>query len=220
LGAAINTMVEKKSPIRYGEAIVMAHDDVKEDLKPPLLILEFPEDEKSNVLDIVDLTRLDSEKLAKLKDIRIKLPKRQPQVGLQVALFEGYGFHGHSLRNMQYSLGEIDSLLRSDGLQPFGKYGHAPSKWYLGSNEAAYGLIMHSREIRPEGKTGQEIFETVTRIVEKCDEVGVTPKPEHKWPFSDSAKKTRLEQIRDVIGRGFNDFVLDPDCDKILGSMV
>ncbi|MHA2376792.1 MAG: hypothetical protein ACXAB9_11545, partial [Candidatus Thorarchaeota archaeon] len=37
LGAAINTMVEKKSPIRYGEAIVMAHDDVKEDLKPPLL---------------------------------------------------------------------------------------------------------------------------------------------------------------------------------------
>ncbi|MHA1902940.1 MAG: FAD-binding oxidoreductase [Candidatus Thorarchaeota archaeon] len=220
LGAAINAMVEKKSPIRYGEAIVMAHDDVREDLKPPLLILEFPEEEESSVLDIVDLTQLDSEKLEKMKDIRIKLPKRQPQVGLQVALFEGYGFHGHSLRNMQYSLGEIDSLLKGDGLQPFGKYGHAPSKWYLGNNDAAYGLIMHSREIRPESKTGQEIFETVTRIVEKCEEVGVTPKPEHKWPFSDSAKKTRLEQIRDVIGRGFNDFVLDPDCDKILGSMV
>jgi len=57
-------------------------------------------------------------------------------------------------------------------------------------------------------------------IVEKCEELGVTPKPEHKWPFSDELKKKRLEDIRQVIGDRFNPFLLSPECNDVLGSMV
>jgi len=220
LGQAIDQMIKRESPIRYGEAIVMAHPDVREDLKPPLLILEFLEDYEEELKEFVDLTKLEADEVERMKDVRIKLPKRNPKEGNQVALFEGYGFHGNSLRNMQRSLDEIDGLLRSHGLTPFAKYGHAPSKWYLGDNSPAYGLVMHSREIRPEGKSGEQIFETVLDIVEKCEQLGVTPKPEHKWPFSDKVKKSRMEELREAIGEGFNTFVLDDDCDSVLSSMV
>jgi len=105
-------------------------------------------------------------------------------------------------------------------MTPFAKYGHGPSKWYTGDNSATYGLILHSREIKPEGKRGQEMFDTVLAIVEKCNELKVTPKPEHKWPFSDEVKRKKLEEIRTVIGRSFNPFLLSPECNDILGSMV
>jgi hypothetical protein len=55
------------------------------------------------------------------------------------------------------------------------------------------------------------MFDTITDIVAKCNELGITPKPEHKWPFSDETKKTRIKELRDVMGAGFNDFILDPD---------
>ncbi|MFX0108959.1 MAG: hypothetical protein ACFE7R_11790, partial [Candidatus Hodarchaeota archaeon] len=125
-----------------------------------------------------------------------------------------------SLRNMQRTLNEIDQLLRSHDLVPFGKYGHAPSKWYLGNNSAAYGIIMHSREIRPEGKSGTELLQVVLDIVDKCDKLGVTPKPEHKWPFDDKDKSARLSELREVIGQGFNSFILDSECNDVLSSMV
>jgi hypothetical protein len=137
-----------------------------------------------------------------------------------MALFEGYGFHERSLRNMKHTLNEIDALLRSNDLVPFAKYGHAPSKWYLGDNTAAFGIIMHSREIRPEGKTGNQLLETILDIVKKCDSLGVTPKPEHKWPFDDKAKSTRLSDLRETIGGGFNSFILDEACNDVLSSMV
>ncbi len=220
LGDAIDQMIKRESPIRYGEAIVMAHPDVQENLKPPLLILEFLKDYEAELMEFVDIRMLEADELERMKDVRIKLPKRNPKEGNQVALFEGYGFHGDSLRRMQRSLDEIDSLLISQDLVPFAKYGHAPSKWYLGNNNPAYGLIMHSREIRPEGKSGEQLFQTVLDIVEKCEELGVTPKPEHKWPFSDKVKNSRMEELRETIGEGFNTFILDDDCDNVLSSMV
>ena len=220
LGKTLTNMIERNSPIRYGEAITSAHEDVREDLKPPLLILEFPEENEADIKDITDFKPLDSERLARMKDVRIKLPKRNPNEGIQVALFEGYGFHGNSLLNLQDSLNEVDALLNDHGMTPFAKYGHGPSKWYLGDNTPTYGLILHSREIKPEGKTGEELLNTVLAIVEKCDELGITPKPEHKWPFSDVAKKKRLDEIRQVIGEGFNPFLLSSECNDVLGSMV
>ena len=66
----------------------------------------------------------------------------------------------------------------------------------------------------------QDVFDTVLAIVEKCAELKVTPKPEHKWPFSDEVKKKRLEEVRAVIGRSFNPFLLSPECNDILESMV
>jgi len=220
MGNAIAEMIQRKSPIRYGETIVMAHDDIRGDLKPPLHILEVPEGYEEELNEMVDLTKLESADLEKMKDVRIKLPKRNPNEGIQMALFEGYGLHDDSLKNMQRSISEIDSLLMDNGLTPFAKYGHAPSKWYLGNNTAAYGIIMHSREIRPSEKSGEEIYDVVMQIVRECQEQGITPKPEHKWPFSDDMKKKRLQELREVIGRGFNSFVLDPDCNDVLQTMV
>jgi hypothetical protein len=220
LGKALTDMIKANSPIRYGEAITTAHKDVREGFDPPLLILEFPEDNAADIKAIADYKPLDAKELARMKDIRIKLPKRNPNEGVQFALFEGYGFHGDSLLYLQDSLNEIEALLNGHGMTPFGKYGHGPSKWYLGDNTPTYGLILHSREIRPEGRTGEDLLNVVLEIVDKCEELGVTPKPEHKWPFSDADKKKRLDDIRQVIGEGFNPFLLSPECNDVLSSMV
>ena len=210
MGQALAELIKRKSPIRYGETVAAAHEDIREGLDLPLLVLEFPESFASELKGILDYSELDSEELAKMKDIRIKLPKRNPNEGLQVALFEGYGYHGDILVKMQDAIDEINNLLIGHSLIPFARYGHAPSKWYLGDNTPAYGVVLHSREIKPEDKTSRELFDTITDIVAKCNELGITPKPEHKWPFSDEAKKTRIKELREVMGAGFNDFILDP----------
>ncbi|MFW9974191.1 MAG: FAD-binding oxidoreductase [Candidatus Thorarchaeota archaeon] len=220
LGRALTEMIERKSPVRYGEAITSAHIDVREDLNPPLLIVDFPADYESEMKDIIDYKPLDKQGLAKMKDIRLKLPKRNPKVGIQVALFEGYGFHGDSLIHLQDRLDMVNALLIDHGMTPFAKYGHGPSKWYLGNNTPTYGLILHSREIKPEDKSGQEMLDTVLAIVDLCEANGITPKPEHKWPYSDEIKKKRLEEIRGIIGQGFNPFLLSKECNEVLGSMV
>lgn len=220
LGASILNMIETKCPAKYGEAIVMAIEDVREDLKPPLMIMEFPKDYDMKQCGS-NVQPLERTELERMKDIRIKMPKRNPNEGIQVALFEGYGIHGKSLVNMQHTIEEIEALLMDYGLVPFAKYGHAPSKWYIGDNSPTFGIIMHSREIKPEGKTGQELYQAVEDIVSKCEELGVTPKPEHKWPYSDEIKKARIEDIRKVIGEGFNPFLFGPDCaSETLSSMV
>lgn len=222
LGRAIQGLIDMEFPVRYGEALVQAHEDVRGNLKLPLLVLEYPRDDslKDKLMKMTDFRPLGKEEVERLKDTRIKLPKRNPKEGIQVALFEGYGLHGRSLIEMNQSVTEINELLMEDGFRPFAKYGHAPSKWYLGNNSEAFGLVMHSREIRPEGRSGKEIFKTVSRIVDKCLELGITPKPEHKWPFSDEVKKKRIKELRDIIGGGFNSFILDENAKDVLGSMV
>ncbi len=220
LGKVLTDMIEEKCPIWYGEVIAEAHKDVRGDMKPPLLILEFPDDYTCDLKGITDFEPITKEELKYYKDVRLKLPKRNPKEGMQVALFEGYGFYGTSLLKMQDCVNEINDLLRSHDLEPFAKYGHGPSKWYIGDNSPTYGIVLHSREIRPPEKSGVEIFNAVTDIVELCKKLGVTPKPEHKWPFSDDVKNARLRELRNVIGGGFNEFILDPRCNDILASMV
>jgi len=177
-GDALIQMIAKQTPIAYGEVIASAHKDVREGLTPPIHVIEIPENDLPGLEEIVDFKRLPSDEVAHMKDIRIKLPKRQPKEGKQVALFEGYGFHAESLENMQERIDEIDALLRSHSLEPFAKYGHGPSKWYLGDNTPAYGIVLHSREIRPEDRSGQEIYQAVLDLVQMCKKLKVTPKPE------------------------------------------
>jgi FAD/FMN-containing dehydrogenase len=107
MGNAIGEMIQRKSPVRYGETIVMAHDDIRGDLKPPLHILEVPAAYEEELCDMVDLTKLKSDRLEKMKEARIKLPKRNPKEGIQMALFEGYGLHDDSLKRMQHSISEV-----------------------------------------------------------------------------------------------------------------
>ncbi len=220
LGQTLTKMIAAKSPIKYGEALVEAHPDIREDLQLPLLILQFPEDYTDDLRTITDFTMLQPDEVERMKEIRIKLPKRNPREGIQLALFEGYGIHDQSLLKMQESVDRINELLISHDYKPFAKYGHAPSKWYVGSNEPAYGMVMHSREIKPEGKSGHEVLKAILDIVDLCDEIGMTPKPEHKWPYGDRIKRARLEKIREVVGQGFNDFIFCDDCGEMLGSMV
>ncbi len=220
LGGVLTDMIKEKCPIWYGEAIAEAHPDVRGDMTPPMLILEFPDDYTCDLRGITKFEPITKEELKFYKDVRIKLPKRNPNEGMQVALFEGYGFHDTSLIKMQDCVDEINDLLRSHDLIPFAKYGHGPSKWYIGDNSPAYGIVLHSREIRPPDKSGTDIFEAVKDIVQLCKELDVTPKPEHKWPFSDEVKNSRLNQLRQVLGQGFNEFLLDPHCYDDLASMV
>ncbi len=219
-GEALHAMIERRIPIEYGEVIASAHPDVRGDLTPPVHILEGSEDAMSQIAEITDFKKLPKEEVAYMKDVRIKLPKRQPNVGNQVALFEGYGFYADSLLKMQDGIDEVNALLRSHDFEPFAKYGHGPSKWYLGDNTATYGIILHSREIRPENKPGNEIYQCLLDIVSLCKKLKITPKPEHKWPFSDEVKNARLMELRNVLGGGFNSFLLDPNCNDTLASMV
>ncbi|MHA1135365.1 MAG: FAD-binding oxidoreductase [Candidatus Thorarchaeota archaeon] len=220
MGAGILQTIDNGCPVEYGEAIVMTHEDIREGLHPPLLILEFPKDFEL-VFCNAKVREISRKELTRLQDMRIKLPKRNPNVGNQIALFEGFGLHGDNLEHMGNTIREIDGVLMEHELTPFIKYGHAPSKWYLGDNSPAYGLVMHSREIRPEGKTGNEIYKAVEDIVMKCEELNVTPKPEHKWPYSDKVKKARIQELRKIIGGAFNSFVFERDCaSETLSSMV
>lgn len=220
MGAGILQTIDQECPVEYGEAIVMAHEDVREDLSPPLLILEFPKDFEL-VFCNAKVREISRKELIRLQEMRINLPKRNPNVGTQIGLFEGYGLHGDNLENMGNTISEIDAVLMEHNLIPFEKYGHAPSKWYLGDNSPAYGLVMHSREIRPEGKTGNELYRAVEDIVKKCEELNVTPKPEHKWLYSDEVKKARIQELRAVIGGSFNSFMFEPNCSsETLSSMV
>ncbi len=219
-GKALERMVDLQVPITYGESILFTHPDVKSKLNPPLLILEYPEASHDVLSDITEVKSLTRRETQSMKDIRLKLPKQNPREGVQMALFEGYGFYDHSLTNMQKCIDRIDELLLENGFVPLAKYGHAPSKWYLGDNTPAYGMIMHSREILPDGKTGAEKFKVVKQMVTLCEEMGITPKPEHKWIFSNDAKLNRLRELREIVGTRFNPFIFDPDCDDILESMA
>lgn len=220
LGKSVSRMIETKCPVKYSEAIMMVHEDIREGLNPPLMLMQYPKDFDMKAYE-PDIKNLDSPELQRLIDYRLKLARRNPKKGVMMALFEDYGIHGSSLAAVQHVVEEIDSLVMRYGYEPFAKYGHAPSKWYLGDNSATYGLLMHCYEVRPEGRTSQEAYQAVKEIVKLCDDLGMTPKPEHKWLYSDEVKKARIEEIRNVIGHGFNPFIFEPDCaSDTLSSMI
>jgi len=215
-GKVIYDLIENNIPLTYGETIVEAkHPDISDKTNPPMLILEYPTEYTEKVDAIfkqikdVEFTFIDKEKFEEMKDIRIKMAKRNPPEGYQVALFEGYGVYGENLLRFDEIIAEINKTLETHSFTPFIKYGHAPSLWHVG-NEKIKGIIMHSREKRPENMNREMVFNGIVALVETCDKLGITPKPEHKWPFSkNTLKHKRLVELTEIIGKEFNPFLLD-----------
>ncbi|MHA1243107.1 MAG: FAD-binding oxidoreductase [Candidatus Heimdallarchaeota archaeon] len=215
-GKVIYDLIENNIPLTYGEVIVEArHPDISDKVGPPMFILEYP-DEYTNKMDEIfknipdiELKFVNKEEFEVMKDIRIKMAKRNPPEGYQVALFEGYGVYGENLLRFDEIIAEINKTLETHSFTPFIKFGHAPSIWHVG-NEKIKGIIMHSREKRPENMDQETVFNGIVALVETCDKLGITPKPEHKWPFSkNTVKHKRLVELTEIIGKEFNPFLLD-----------
>lgn len=214
-GKVIYELIENNIPISYGEAIVEArHPDISNKSNPPMLIFEYANqfDEKfKKIIDKIDSVKfsvIDKTAFEKMKDLRVKMAKRNPPEGYQIALFEGYGVYGENLLRFEEIINTINDTLSKNGFHPFIKFGHAPSIWHVG-NERLKGIIMHSREKRPENLTGEMVFKAIMALVEMCDKLGITPKPEHKWPYSKNTEKfKRLVSLTEIIGKQFNPFLL------------
>lgn len=221
-GKVIYQLIEQDLPLNYGEVIVEArHPEIAEKTKPPMFIFEFPSDIKTNIQKIcediteVSFQSVSQEKYEQMQDIRIKMAKRNPPEGVQVALFEGFGIHGENLLQFEEMLNAINNTLKKQGFSPFMKYGHAPSNWHVG-NKKLKGIIMHSREIRPVNLTSEMVFNAIIALVETCKKLGITPKPEHKWPYlKTSEKHQRLTELRKILGEKFNPFILDCTLDEL-----
>ena len=226
-GKVIYDLIENDIPLTYGEAIVEArHPDISGKTNPPMFILEYPEEFAAkmdiifkNIPDI-EFTFVDKEKFEVLKDIRIKMAKRNPPEGYQVALFEGYGVYDENLLRFDEIITEINKTLETHSFTPFIKFGHAPSIWHVG-NEKIKGIIMHSREKRPENMDREMVFNGIVALVETCDKLGVTPKPEHKWPYSkNTVKHKRLAELTEIIGKEFNPFLLDCTLEELANLVL
>ena len=75
---------------------------------------------------------------------------------------------------------------------------------------------MHSREKRPDDLTPKVVFDTIIALVNICEEMGVTPKPEHKWPYSkNTGKHKRLIELTKILGKQFNPFILDCSLEEL-----
>ncbi|MCF2142670.1 MAG: FAD-binding protein [Candidatus Heimdallarchaeota archaeon] len=216
LGKIIYELIEANIPLTYGEAIVEArHPEISGKTNPPMLILEFPADFQEKVQTIcksipdVNFNSVNKEEFEQKKEIRIKMAKRNPPEGYQLALFEGYGIAGDNLLRFEELVRKINQTLESCGFEPFIKFGHAPSVYHHG-DEKIKGIIMHSREKRPEELTSKMVFDGIVALVELCEKEGIIPKPEHKWPFSKTTQKhKRLTELTTILGKKFNPFILD-----------
>ncbi|NHJ39700.1 MAG: FAD-binding protein [Asgard group archaeon] len=221
-GALIYKLIEHDIPLTYGEGIVEArHPDISDKTNPPMFILEYPEkyDEKVQQIckdiDGISFTSIDSEKFAYMKDIRVKMAKRNPPDGFQMAIFEGYGIYGENLLRFEEVIKKINETLESNSFKPFIKFGHAPSVYYEDGNKIK-GMIMHSREKRPDDLTPKIVFDAIVALVKICEEMGVTPKPEHKWPYSKNTEKhKRLVELSEIFGKQFNPFILDCSLEEL-----
>ena len=215
-GKVIAILIESNIPLTYGESIVQAeHPEISGETNPPMFILEFPKSYNNKMKNIIDkiqettFSEVTKEEFEKKKDIRINMAKRNPPDGYQIALFEGYGVYGENLQKFEQVIKEINESLGRHKFLPFIKFGHAPSCWHVG-NEKIKGIIMHSREVRPPDFTPDLVFDGIVDLVETCERLGVTPKPEHKWPFSKTTEKyKRLITLTKILGKQFNPFLLD-----------
>jgi hypothetical protein len=221
-GTLIYKLIEHDIPLTYGEGIVEArHPEVSDKTNPPMFIFEYPEkfDEKvkqiCNDIDGIEYTSIDKEKFEYMKDIRIKMAKRNPPEGYQMAIFEGYGIYGENLLRFEEVIKKINETLESQTFTPFIKFGHAPSVYYE-DDKKIKGMIMHSREKRPDDLTPKVVFDTIIALVNICEEMGVTPKPEHKWPYSkNTGKHKRLIELTKILGKQFNPFILDCSLEEL-----
>ena len=215
-GRVIHALIESDIPLTYGESIVQAeHPEISGETNPPMFILEYPATYNEKMSKIIanipdaNFSEVEKEEFERMKDIRIKMAKRNPPEGYQIALFEGYGIYGDNLERFEEIIKEINETLGRHSFLPFIKFGHAPSCWHVG-NEKIKGIIMHSREKRPENLTRDLVFNGIVDLVKTCEKLGVTPKPEHKWPFSKTTKKyKRLTELTKILGENFNPFLLD-----------
>ena len=215
-GKVVSKLVKSTIPLTYGESIVQAeHPEISSETNPPMFILEFPKSYNNQMKNIISkipettFSEVTKEEFEKKKDIRINMAKRNPPKGYQIALFEGYGIYGENLQRFEQVIKEINESLGRHKFSPFIKFGHAPSCWHVG-NEKIKGIIMHSREVRPPDFTPDLVFDGIVDLVETCERLGVTPKPEHKWPFSKTTEKyKRLISLTKILGKKFNPFLLD-----------
>jgi len=221
-GKIIYGLIEYDVPLTYGETIVEArHPDISGPTNPPMFILKYPTEYEEKVqaicnnIDNVDFASVDLEEFEKMADIRVKMAKRNPPEGFQMALFEGYGIYGENLLRFEEIITTINASLMKHTFTPFIKFGHAPSVYYE-DNKKIKGIIMHSREQRPENLTPKVVFDGIVGCVETCEKLRITPKPEHKWPFQKTTKKhKRLIELTDVLGKQFNPFLLDCSLEEL-----
>lgn len=205
-GTAIKDMIQRKIPLSYTEAIVhLNKKEIDSEINTPLLIVEAPETQKSELEAFGDITPVSKDEFEELKKLRKALSKKIPKSGINFPLFEGYGVHADQLPNLVELMTEINEILRSYNTTPFIKFGHAPSKWY-DQDKPCYGFIMHSREVRPE-KTGKELIEIISTLIDFCLARNITPKPEHKWPYLPGRKRDRLVELAMIFENTFNPFV-------------
>ena len=215
-GKIIYDLIELDIPFTYGEGIIESHHpDISGKTNPPMFMFEYPikYDDKVKAVCLnnknVEFKSVDEEEFERMKEIRINMAKRNPPEGYQLALFEGYGIYGKNLLRYEEIINKINETLRAHTFEPFIKYGHAPSVYHEG-NKKIKGIIMHSREKRPEKLTPETVFNGIVALVNTCEELGITPKPEHKWPFSKNTDKhKRLSDLTEILGKKFNPFILD-----------
>jgi len=206
-GTAINEMIHKQIPFTYAEAIAQLNiNEIDSDIHPPLLIIEASETQKQELEGYGEITHINKIQFEGFQKHRTALSKKTPKSGVNFPLFEGYGVPTDQLPQLAERVMEINELLKSYNITPFFKLGHAPSKWY-DQDQPCYGFIMHSREVRPD-KTGNEIMEVITTIIDYCFSRGITPKPEHKWPYLQDKKRVRLIELAALFENKFNPCIL------------
>ncbi|MHA1166257.1 MAG: FAD-binding oxidoreductase [Candidatus Hodarchaeales archaeon] len=208
LGSGIKRIIENNVPIIYGETVIKSTKRLNLPHEGPMIIIDHPSGYENELSNAGAYRNVDEDVAASLKQLRLNLPKTNPEKGVQDAIFEGYGFSSEILPKLGDKIALLDDLLENKGFKPFLRYGHAPSIWYAGINDRHTGLIMHERDIRPD-VDNQQIYSTVIDIVEFCDREKIRPKPEHKWIFTDGPKLQRLMKLREILGIEFNPFIID-----------
>jgi len=205
-GEALASIIDKKLSIYYGECVIKGLQEAKNKIpfSDPVMIVEASGEDETQLANIGNFKKMDD--INNLKQLRLDLPKTNPEQGSQSAIFEGYGFSGDNLPLLGDKLEKLDELVVNAGLKAFLRYGHGPSVWFTGRNTRNAGLIMHAREITPD-MSGQELYRFISDIITFCKEENITPKPEHKYPYTDEEKLKRLGEIRKLLGNNFNPFI-------------
>ncbi|MHA2406879.1 MAG: FAD-binding oxidoreductase [Candidatus Ranarchaeia archaeon] len=217
-GRGIQTIISQQIPLHYSEGIVEVHPSLEDETSFPILFTSFPEKVTDLMLNLDGFELVSQEDHLKMRALRKSLPKRNPPIGAQKAYFEGYGIPQLHLNKLGDILEEIDEIWRTDGIEPFLRYGHSPCKWYV-NHKPVYGMIMHAREVVAK-RNSTQIMNTLEKVLDYCDKKGIIPKPEHKWPYQKTQKKDRLILLQQLLGNKFNPFVLKATRKELIPLML
>ncbi|MEA2069890.1 MAG: FAD-binding protein [Asgard group archaeon] len=220
LGAALVDLITQAIPLEYSECFIESHHpEITEKTSPPSMLIRYSPQQAVPLEKILasrgDFQPLSEKGFQELENIRKNISKRNPPEDLQIGLFEGYGIAVDNLLHFEQVIKNINQTLQVNDFDPFLKYGHAPSLWHE-NNKTKKGIIMHSREIRPEEVDDKSLFKAIIALVNTCRSLGVTPKPEHKWPYSKTTEKhQRLIELREILGEKFNPFIIDCSLEEL-----